>query len=256
MKYCTKCGGEIGDFAIECGHCGQKVSASPNTESPWNNNYSETESSFQSFGYEEPMDLTRSSDTGSYNYRSYNSNNSNSEASKKANKTAAVIGIVFLIIVAVAAFFIVKNIKNTGYKQETKTVEKWFNSVIDGDAETYVEQALCEPLLDALLTDSKMTRADMISQLEDGLKDLAAVMSGIQIKDIRITKKTEHEGNELDIYNEYIEEFTGKSNVINAMYDVDIEYKVKTSLSGWTKSQESLIIYKSDGKYYVLIENL
>lgn len=256
MKKCTKCGGEIGDFAIECGHCGQKVSASPNTESPWNNNYSETESSFQSFGYEEPMDLTRNSDTGSYNYSSYNSNNSNSEISKKANKTAAVIGIVFLIVAAVATFFIVKNIKNTGYKQETKTVEKWFNSVINGDAETYVEYALCEPLLDAILAEEQITKQELVSQLRESLKDITAIMSGMQFKNVRITKKTEHEGNELNMYNEYIEEFTGESNVIDAMYDVDIEYKAKTALSGWTKANESLIIYKCDGKYYVLVDVL
>lgn len=255
MKYCTKCGGEIGDFAIECGHCGQKVSASPNTESPWNN-YSETESSFQSFGYEEPTDLTKRSDTGSYNYRSYNSNNSNSEASKKGNKTAAVIGIVFLIIVAAATFFIVKTIKNTGYKQETKVVEKWYNSLMDGDVETYIEYTMCDPLLEAILADKKITRNDLISKLEYMHTLLAEAMADIRVKDIRVTEKKEHEGNELNMYNEYIEKFTGKSNVIEAIYDVKMEYKGKTNLSGWNNAFMSVVIYKSNGKYYVLTENM
>ena len=68
------------------------------------------------------------------------------------------------------------------------------------------------------------------------------------------------EVNVKDNSNSILKKLISKEVILNFdydnYYDIDIEYKMKTSLSGWTKSQESLIIYKSDGKYYILIEDM
>lgn len=250
MKYCTKCGGEIGNYAIECGHCGYKFSAADNGNAQIKNDYSDN-MAFQSFGYESPVDLTNKPDTGNYNCRS---NNGNSEASKKANKTAAVIGVVFLIVVAVAAFFIVRALKNSGHKEEERVLDKWLNSVIDQDPESYIEGSLCEPLLEAFLAENEMTREEFVPQLKLVLKQMD--MSNFQVKDIKVTKKTSHKKEDLDLYNDYIEEYTGKKGVINAMYDVVIEYKQKANNTSWIKGTETVTIYESNGKYYVLAEFL
>lgn len=253
MKYCTKCGGVISDFAIECGHCGQRVGATSSSinDEPWKNEPVENDMSF-GFGYEEPVTMGSNPErTGTYNYSS-TANHSNSEASKRANKIAAIIGVVFLCVVAVSVFFIIRSVKSLGHKEEKAAVEKWLNAMIDGDIEEFVGGAYCPELLETYLKYGEMEKEEFYDIIGTTLK--ASVISSIQYKNLRVKKVKEIQDEDMDDINATIQVYTGIANVITNVYEVEIEYQTKTTYTGWGRTKETIKMYRSNGKLYILPE--
>lgn len=281
MKYCQKCGGEVSNFAIECGHCGASmINNTTTTNNIPNANQGNTNgnmgsigsmpsqdmgfNSYNSFGFEENNSYNNNySNNYNNNYSNNNNNNNNysnnnynmsgtNEASKKANKMVGVIGVLFIVIAAVVLFVVFKVFKGTKYPEQTKVIKAMSEAIEYGDGVKLIDCVFCNPIVNAIIDENGKTKQEM------GAAVGVALMAGGSgsMRNIRVLEKYSTDTAKLNLINRFLNSI-GAEKLATDAYEVKTKYQAKRiGSSKWQNYYEYMYLYEYDGQIYVWMEEL
>ena len=279
MSFCIKCGNKLPDEAIFCGNCGFKIpmgemkketinqpapiadetALQPEsvTEGETLENKEEacSECSVQTnaqMHIEEITPLAKDEQTQEDN-AGYTSAYTYPVIVPKKKKPILLISIVSILVIAVCitSIFVFSNDQGS----PKKTVNKYVEAVVDGDAEEIIEIMYPKSIIRRIVSDRDMTMEEFEESLEDNLEymeDKNREMYGRNLRGrVRILSSET-----LDR-----EEVRNREERIKASYDVNIDIsravklECELTLSGSRGSEvdeETITLYKIGKKWYVL----
>lgn len=249
MKHCTKCGTELDDAAVFCAKCGapqattnqdmnqQAFSQQPNQ--PVNQQINNQATYSQPSGYNQPP--------------------------KKSSKgvVAVIIALAVILVVAIAAVVCVfafkgkggsKGGSNSGSSSIESAVKNYYKALASGDVDDFIKVTCTSKMKKAVAAAFECDESELADVLEeewlDDFKD-----ANIKIKDVKVTDKEKVDKSEITQYIDSVKESTDVTIEMSEVYDVSTTFSIRDDewMEGWEDEEDSIQVYKANGKWYVLL---
>ena len=255
MRFCIKCGAQVSETDKFCQNCGTPVSEIP-TPSPagmqtpqGNNGGQQAAPQYQYQPGQQPYQPGQQPYQQSY--QQYGQPAQAQTQTKKKFPVPIIIAAVAVIAIVVSLILILTGSGSLTMKGAVKT---YYKALQKGDGKAYLE-ATCSPsMVKALEEETGKSKKTLISYLDMALAFTAE--DGVKYKSISITDKEKADKDDVKDAIEEIKDETDVKVRISKMYEIEVEYKVwDPDYEEWDSDDETLIVYKSGIKWYVMPED-
>lgn len=233
MKFCSNCGTQLEDSVKFCGGCGaaQNVAGAQT----------------QNFTYEQPAAAQPAQSGG---------------VMDKIKKITG--GKIWLLpVAAVAVIFVIwfvifffRSVIGSGALTQKGAIKAYFKAYEDEDAKDLINATMSNSMKKAICEAGNMDKEDLIDEAEDtfdGYKDWYGDDYEIKYKNIKIKDVDKFDRDDIDDVLDAIEDETDVKVRIQKMCEVEVSYRVwDYDEEEWVKSEETLVLYKSAGNWYVM----
>lgn len=137
--------------------------------------------------------------------------------------------------------------ENFDKDEALKIIESYFDNINDKNIDALKEICYTPAMLKTIAVQNDVEESKVIESLEESLEGTSLVY-----KELKIASHKAYLDEYVDSMNSNIEESAGVSNSITAMYEVRVSY-FRSAEIGWEEKSDTLIMYETDGKYYILI---
>lgn len=238
MKFCSNCGTQLEDSVKFCGGCGAAQNVAPEQA--------------QNFTYEQPV-------TGAQPAQSNGGFNGLIEKGKKITGgkiwllPVALVAVIFVIWFVV---FFFRTIIGSGAVTKKGAIKAYYNAMADMDAKDYINATMSNSMLKAIEEAEDMDKDDLIEEMEDtfdSFEDWYGDDYEIKFKKIKIEDVDDYDKDDIEDFVDEIEDETDVKVSIQKMCEVEVEYKMwDYDEEEWVKEEDTLLLYKSAGNWYVM----
>lgn len=137
--------------------------------------------------------------------------------------------------------------ENFDKDEALKIIESYFDNINDKNIDALKEICYTPAMLKTIAVQNDVEESKVIESLKESLEGTSLVY-----KELKIASHKAYLDEYVDSMNSNIEESAGVSNSITAMYEVRVSY-FRSAEIGWEEKSDTLIMYETDGKYYILI---
>ena len=250
MKFCSNCGTQLEDSVKFCSACGfrqpdnavQQNEPVPSDMPKYTSPYSSSAPAANNSTYSAPV------------------NNTPSENTAVAKAKGFIQGKIWLIpVAAVAVIFLVwftvfffRSVVGSGSLTMNGAVKAYYEAYEAKDGKKLVDATLSNSMLKALKESEDMTKKEIIEEYDD-IFDTYSSSYQFKFKNIKITDKEKYDRSDIKDLIEDIEDETDVRVSIQKAYEVEVSFKQWNNYTEeWTKTDATLVVYKSAGNWYVL----
>ena len=237
MKYCANCGNEIKEGVKFCSKCGAEQVQS------------------EQAGNTQPVQGAQTGNTQpvqgaqTWNTQQIREQAGTLKSKFMSDKRYKMAGIIVLGVILILILF--KACSGSGSRTMEGAVETYYKAIVDKDGEDYLDIIFSDSMLKAVEKESDYTKKEMIEDLEEGLEskyDDFGKVKNIKVRDMQVAGSAQLE--------DLIEEIQDQTDVkvkISEMHQVEASFQYfDVDDKEWKEDEESLTVYKSGSRWYVL----